>query len=73
MLSSRELPIPLPVVWNPPGPFNVEVDEGFGFDAVALEPDLLTAARKASRILKRDWLLHRDSRRVRLEGPGGVW
>ena len=74
MLTSHPIDIPLPVIWSPPGPFNIEIDDlGMGFDSVALVPDLLTAARKASRILRTDWQIGRDSRRIRLESREGEW
>jgi acyl carrier protein len=54
--------------------FNIEIDDlGMGFDSVALVPDLLTAARTASRILRTDWQVGRDSRRIRLESREGGW
>lgn len=73
MLRTRDIDLPLPVVWSPPGPFNVEIDElGMGFDAVALKPTLLEASRLASYILRRQWSIHGDSRRIRLHGPDGA-
>lgn len=74
MLASHPIDLPLPVVWSPPGPFNIEIDDlGMGFDSVGLVPDLLTAAKTASRILRNDWQVGGDSRRIRLHGPTGEW
>jgi hypothetical protein len=74
MLRVRDVELPLPVVWSPPGPFNVEIDDlGMGFDAIALHPELLPASRRASWILRREWSIRGDSRRIRLHGPSGVW
>lgn len=73
-LRSVAVDDPLPVVWSPPGPFNVEVDDlGMGFDSVALKATLLEASRHASRMLRRDWGLRGDSRRIRIEGAGIMW
>ncbi len=74
MLASSPIDLPLPIVWSPPGPFNIEIDDlGMGFDSVALVPDLLTAARKASHILRDDWQVGGDIRRIRLESREGEW
>ena len=73
MPASHPVDLPLPVVWSPPGPFNVEIDElGMGFDCVALLPDLLSAAHKASELV-RGWEIRGDSSRIRLESPEGRW
>lgn len=73
MLESHEIELPLPVVWSPPGPFNVEIDDlGMGFDAVGFFPDFLPAVTKARELL-RGWEIRGDTRRIRLHGPDGVW
>ncbi len=73
MLTSTPIELPLPVVWSPPGPFNVEIDElGMGFDLVAFYPEFLPAVRKARELL-RGWEIRGDTRRIRLYGPTGDW
>lgn len=63
----------LRIVWSPPGPFTVEIDEGpVGFNPVSLHQDFLSATRKASQLL-RGWQLRGDQRRIRLVGPDGPW
>lgn len=70
MLRTRDIDLPLPVVWSPPGPFNVEIDEfGQGWDAIRCTDTLIEASRFASRTLRHDWRVGRDARRVRILGP----
>ncbi len=73
MLESHGVKLPLPVVWSPPGPFCVEIDEfGQGWDALRRVDTLVEASRLASRTLRRDWRVARNWRRIRIEGPRGV-
>lgn len=74
MLPSTPIDLPLSIVWSPAGPFNIEIDDlGMGFDSIALVPDLLAAARTASHILRTDWQVGGDSRRIRLHSGEGEW
>lgn len=69
MLAVRDIDLPLPVVWSPPGPFNVEIDEfGQGWDAIRRTDTLVEATRFASRTLRHDWRVARNERRIRIEG-----
>ena len=73
MLRTRDIDLPLPVVWSPPGPFNVEIDElGQGWDAARCTETLIEATRFASRMLRLDWTLRCDERRIRIHGAGWV-
>lgn len=71
-MKSHGVDLPLSLTWDPPGPWNVEIDEfGLGFDSVAVTASVREAARKASRLLRHDWRTGRDPRRVRVMGPDG--
>lgn len=74
VLTHYPIELPLSIVWSPPGPFNIEIDDlGMGFDSVDLVDDMLSASRKASDILEDEWKVGHDSRRIRLHGPTGEW
>jgi hypothetical protein len=50
-----------------PGPFSVEIWEVPGhWDAIDTVPDLRTAARLASRVVRRDWRVHGNEARVQI-------
>jgi hypothetical protein len=50
-----------------PGPFSVEIWEIPGhWDAIDTVPDLRTAARLASRVVRRDWRVHGNEARVQI-------
>jgi hypothetical protein len=58
-----------------PGPHNVEIQDIPGhWDSVFVADDLVEAARVASYIVKRDWRVRQDERRVRiLAADGREW
>jgi hypothetical protein len=56
-----------PMPWDRPGPFSVEIWEIPGhWDAIDTTPDFLEAARLASRVVRRDWRVHRHEERVQI-------
>jgi len=64
--------LPMARVWDPPGPFGVDIKEHGIWHEMASVPSLVEAARLASRLVRRDWRVHGRAERVQITSPDGI-